>query len=57
MREKLLNDFTVEQAIMIMKTLKCKVYGKDIVVSDLTKKHKKILELLSIIVPINLRGI
>jgi transposase len=50
-RDKLKGMYTVEQALMITRGLKCKVFPSNILVQDLTKHQKKIFELLSIIVP------
>jgi transposase len=55
-RKKLSDNFTVEQALMSLRTLKCKVYNNKIIVQEKTKIHKKIFELAgfqpeSILVP------
>ena len=50
-REKLAGKFTVEQAFMILKTLKCKIYDDKKILQELTKKQKQIFELSSILVP------
>jgi len=44
-REKLNGHFTVDQALMALRTLKCKVYDSKIIVQEKTKIHKKIFEL------------
>ena len=44
-REKLNEHFTVDQALMALRTLKCKVYDSKIIVQEKTKIHKKIFEL------------
>ena len=44
-REKLNEHFTVDQALMVLRTLKCKVYESKIIVQEKTKIHKKIFEL------------
>lgn len=50
-REKLKGKFTVEQAFMILRTLKCKIYENTRIFQELTKKQKQIFELNSILVP------
>jgi len=47
-KTKLGGLFTVEQALMSLRTLKCKVYDEKIIVQELTKAHKKIFELVEI---------
>lgn len=44
-KEKLKEHFTVDQALMALRTLKCKVYNSKIIVQEKTKIHKKIFEL------------
>jgi hypothetical protein len=41
-------NFTVDQALMSLRTLKCKVYDNKIIVQEKTKIHKKIFELAGI---------
>jgi len=47
-REKLNAHFTVDQALMSLRSLKCKVYDNKIIVQEKTKIHKKIFELADI---------
>lgn len=47
-REKLNRHFTVDQALMALRALKCKVYDSKIIVQENTKNHKKIFELADI---------
>ena len=56
-RQKLINHFTVEEAIMILSTLKCKIYKKVAIIQELTKNQKKIFELGSVLVSNNPLGI
>lgn len=42
---------TVEQALMSLRQLKCKVFDKKIIVAELQRKHKEIFKLFSILVP------
>jgi transposase len=51
LREKLASHFTVEQALMTARALKCKVYDDKIIIQELNKNQKKIFELAEIIVP------
>lgn len=50
-RNKLKTDFTVEEALLIMRNLKCKVYDNEIIISELTRAQKDISEKLGILVP------
>ena len=47
-KSKLDSHFTVEQALMSLRALKCKIYDKKIIVQEKTKIHKKIFELARI---------
>jgi transposase len=51
LRERLSCHFTVEQALMTARALKCKVYDNKMIIQELTKNQKKIFELADIIVP------
>lgn len=51
LRKTLENKYTVEEALMIMRNLRCKVYDKEILVAETDKRQKEILSLLNIIVP------
>ena len=51
MKKELGNDYTVEEALLIMRNLKCKVYDKEIIVQELAKQQKEVAEKLDIIVP------
>ncbi len=44
-------NYTVEEVLLAMRNLKCKVYDKEILVSEMTKKQKEISEKLGILVP------
>lgn len=56
-REKLAGEFTVEQAMLITRNLKCKIFDKELVIQELTKNQKKIFALANIIVPTSIPGI
>lgn len=54
LKNKLGKKHTVEEMILTLKKLKCKVYEKNILISELTKEQKQITEKLSILVPKNM---
>lgn len=51
LREKLLNLCTVEQALIILRHLKCKVFDNELLISEPTKKQKEILDQISVMAP------
>jgi len=51
LRNELKNKYIVEEALMSMRNLKCKVYDNEILIPEQTKQQKEILSLLNIIVP------
>ena len=51
MRQKLQPKFTVEQALLILRNLKAKVYEAEAIVMEPNKKSKDITTLLNIIMP------
>ena len=57
MRQKLGGHYTVEQALLICRGLKCKKYPEKALVQDLTKHQRDIFRLSSIIVPTFISGI
>ena len=54
MKERLNGKYTVEGAMIEMGTLMCKIYGKNVVVSEPSKKMKEIAELFGYMVPMKL---
>jgi len=42
---------TVEEILFAMRNVKCKVYDKEIIIQELTKQQKEIVEMLNILVP------
>lgn len=56
-REKLAGHFTVEEALMVLTSLKCKIYNDQIIMQELTKKQKSIFKLGDVLVPTNPLGI
>lgn len=51
LKNKLDKEYTVEEALLTLRNLKCKVYEKEIVISELTKQQKEIMEKLGVMVP------
>ncbi len=51
LRKALDGKLTVEQALLITRNLKCKVFDDKIVVAELTKRQKEIFTLCNVIVP------
>jgi len=54
LKKELGKKFSVEDLLLNMRNLKCKVYEKNIIVGELTRKQKDLIEQLRIIVPKNL---
>ena len=54
MRQKLQLKFTAEEALLILRNLKAKIYDAEAVVLEPNKKSKDIASLLKIIVPTSL---
>ncbi len=54
LKNKLGKKHTVEEMILTLRKLKCKVYEKNILISEMTKEQKTITEKLSILVPKNM---
>jgi transposase len=50
-RQKLKSKFTVEQALLVMRNLKCKKFESTLVINELTRKQKDISALTGIMVP------
>jgi hypothetical protein len=53
-KNRLNGKYTVEGAMIEMGNLMCKIYGKNVIVSEPTKKMKEVAELLSFMVPMKL---
>lgn len=51
LKNKLEKDYTVEEILITMRNLKCKVYDDGLIVGEMTKQQRKISEKLGIIVP------
>lgn len=52
MRQKLENKFTVEQALIILRNIKAKIFDSHTILTELSKKQKNIFSLLNCTVPI-----
>lgn len=51
LRNKLENEFTVEEALLILRNLKCKIYDNEGFVSELTRPQKDISEKFNVLMP------
>lgn len=51
LKNKFGKEYTVEEVLMNMRNLKCKIYQKEAVTGELTRKQKDITEMLNIMVP------
>ncbi len=51
LKKALGKDYTVEEAILSMRNLKCKIYPDEILISEITREQKKIMNQLQILVP------
>lgn len=51
LKKEIGSDYTVEEVLLTMRNLKCKVYDKELIVQELAKQHKEIVEKLNVIVP------
>lgn len=51
MKKKIGQEHTVEEVMLTMRNLKCKVYDNEIVIQELTKQQKQIAEIFGILMP------
>ncbi len=51
LRQKLQGEITVEQAMLTMRNLKCKRFESELLISELTRKQKRIFAQIGIMVP------
>ncbi|MEO0190706.1 MAG: transposase [candidate division WOR-3 bacterium] len=51
LKKEIGTEYTVEEVLLTMRNLKCKVYEDDILVQEMTKEQKEIVEKLKILVP------
>ncbi len=54
LKNKLGKDYTVDEVLLSMRNLKCKVYDNEILISEVTKDQREMAEKLGVIVPKNL---
>lgn len=52
--KKVLGDIAIEQALSLLRNLKCKVYEENLIVSEVNKKQKLLLEKCGVLVPKNM---
>lgn len=51
LRNAIVDEYTVEQALLIARNIKCKIVGKDVLIAEFTKKQKEIYKLCGIEIP------
>ena len=51
LKKKIGNKYTVEEALLTMRNLKCKVFDNELIISELTKDQKDLCEEVSVVVP------
>ncbi len=51
LKKEIGDEYTVEEALLTMRNLKCKVYDTELIVQELAKQQKEVVEKLNIIVP------
>ncbi len=51
LKKEIGNDYIVEEVLQTMRNLKCKVYDDELIVQELAKQQKEVVEKLGIIVP------
>jgi transposase len=51
MKKEIDNDYTEEEDLLTMRNLKSKVYDDELIVQELAKQQKEVVEKLGIIVP------
>ncbi len=54
LKNKLGKAYTVDEVLLSMRNLKCKVYDKDILINEVTKEQREMAEKLGVLVPKNL---
>ena len=48
MRNAVCDKYTVEQALLFARNIKCKIFGKDVLIAEFTKKQKEIYKLCGV---------
>jgi transposase len=51
MKKEIGNDYTVEEVLLTMRNLKCKVFEDELIVQELAKQQKEVVEKMGVIVP------
>jgi transposase len=51
MKKEIGNDYTMEEVLLTMRNLKCKVYDNELIVHELAKEQKEVVERFGVIVP------
>ena len=54
LKECIAGKYTVEEMLLKMRNLKCKIYEDEIIIPEQTKQQKEITETLNIIMPKNM---
>jgi len=54
LKKALGKEYTVEEILLTMRNLKCKVYDNEILVQELTRQQREVVEKLNVIVPKNM---
>lgn len=54
LKKQLGKKYTVEELLLTMRNLKCKVYDDELIIQELTKQQKELTEKLGILVPKNM---
>ena len=54
LKNKLGKAYTVDEVLLSMRNLKCKIYDKDILINEVTKEQREMTEKLGVLMPKNL---
>jgi len=50
-RNAICDKYTVEQALLLTRNIKCKIFGNDVLIAEFTKKQKEIYKLCGVKIP------
>ena len=50
-RNAVCDKYTVEQALLLTRNIKCKIFGSDVLIAEFTKKQKEIYKLCEVTIP------
>ena len=50
-RNAVCSKYTVEQALLLSRNVKCKIFGNDVLIAEFTKKQKEIYKFCGIEIP------